>query len=187
MHILQALFCTLVGLLAPVYMLAFVWLIRWDATPSYADGKGPTQWDNSYIKRGDLPRWLRWAQTIDMRYPGGLYEPAIAAAYGAGPYWRQLWASYLWTGIRNRAHGLAAMLGKRSTDYIPDPFSADRDRTGWSNAGNVWTFTRPADGVTQTWRKLGPLYLVSGHQTYRLADGTFWAVPVVTLKRCGQA
>ena len=173
---LIGLLCTLVGLLAPLYMLLLVWLIRWDDQPTPADDP----WDVSVTVRGDLPRWLRWAQTMDQRFPGGLYEPAIMAALGNGGYWRRIWTSYLWTGHRNRAMGLAYLCGKPALDYIPDPWSTDRDRTGWTQTGNVWRFER--SDVWKQIRMLGRFHIHTGFQVYRLADGSFWAVNLFTIR-----
>lgn len=172
------LICTLIGLLAPLYMMLLVWLIRWDEQPTPADDP----WDVSVTVRGDLPRWLRWAQTMDQRYPGGLYEPAMMAALGNGGYWRRLWTSYLWTGHRNRAMGLAYLCGKPAIDYIPDPWSTDRDTTGWVQDGNVWRFDRPSDAVWKNIRVIGSFQIHTGHQVYRLADGSFHAVPLFTIR-----
>ena len=167
---------TLLGLiLAPVLMLAFVFLIKWDEAPSYLPGKGPNDaFDPSFVKRGHLPSWLAWFSTMDMPFPGGMYEPTIKSIVGGGAKWRLLLASYIWAGHRNRMQGLAYSLGHQTTDYIPDPFSTDRDRSNWIVGGNVWTFIRGAD--KQVWRKLGFFYLAYGHQVYKLQDGRFWAV-----------
>jgi hypothetical protein len=172
---------TLVGLLAPAYMLIFVWAIKWDAEPSYLPGRGPDDgFDPSFTRRGHLPPWLDWAGTPDMPFPGGVYEAAIKSALGKGGRLRELWASYLWTGHRNRAHGLAAMFGHVTTDFIPDPFSLDRDRTGWTQAGQAWRFARGEDW--QVWRKLGPVFLVYGYDAHKLIDGSFLAYRFFTFK-----
>lgn len=148
--------------------------IRWDSEPTQGSPGKPTP----PTIRGD-GHFLKWVyQTPDERYPGGTYEPTVAAwleKYG------KTICSYLWAGERNVANGLAAWLGHESTDYIPDPFSTDRDRTGWSNSGKVWTFTRGSD--VQTWRKIGSVYLVTGFQVIRLPDGRFWAMPTITFKK----
>jgi len=178
---LIGLLCTLVGLTAPVYMAVLVWFIRWDKGQTYASPEGPTVFDSSCTVRGDLPWIFGWAQTIDMRFPGGLYEPTMRNALGNGGYFRRLWASYIWAGHRNRAHGLTAYFGHETTDYIPDPFSTDRDRSAWVRGGNVWTFKRGADW--QRWRKIGSVFLITGFQVYKLLDGRFMALPVCTLKK----
>ena len=160
-------------------MLVLIWFIRWDPLPTPADDP----FDPSVTTRGDLPKWLRWAQTMDQRYPGGLYEPAIMAALGNGEHWRRLWTSYLWTGHRNRAMGLAYMLGKPALDYIPDPWSTDRDRTGWVLDKNTWTFTRESDQVWKKVRMYNKFHVHTGYQVYRLANGTFWAVNLFTIRK----
>lgn len=186
-QLLIGIFQTLFGLLAPIYMLFLVWFIKWDKTATYVNGttSNPPADDPSLIKRGDLPKFLRWAQTMDMRYPAGMYEPAMREAYGNGSYARALWTSYLWTGHRNRAQGLAYMLGKPADKYIPDPFDTNpnNDRTGWIQTGNTWHFTRESDGMVRTYKKVGPIYLVWGYEVYRLSDGTFWAVNQFTIKK----
>ena len=182
MNTLKAVFTTLVGFLAPVYMLLFIWLIRWDSVPTWATDKGASdEYDPSFVVRGDLPGWLSWAQTMDARFPGGVYEPQIKAIVGGGALWRRLLASYVWCGLRNRAQGLAFAFGHQTTDYIPDPFSTDRDRSNWIAGDGVWTFVRGAD--RQVWMKFWWGHLITGHQVYRLQDGRFWAVPVFTVKR----
>lgn len=179
----QGLKNTLVGLLAPFVMLFLVFRIKWDSEPTWATSQGAANpFDPSFVVRGDLPEKYRDWQTMDCRFPGGMYEAAIRGYVGGGAWWRRLWASWVWAGWRNRAHGYAYRHGHQTTDYIPDPFSTDRDRTGWTREGNVWTFTRGDDA--QSWRLLwGKTFLITGMQVYALRDGRFWAVPVFTLKR----
>lgn len=160
-------------------MLLLVWLIRWDDHPTPA----ADPYDPSVTVRGDLPRLFRWAQTMDQRYPGGLYEPAIMAALGNGGYWRRLWTSYLWTGHRNRAQGLVCWFGKPATDYIVDPWATDRDTTGWVRDGNTWHFERESDRVWKTIKMIGVIHISFGFQVYRLADASFWAVPLFTIRK----
>ena len=175
---------TLIGLLAPIYMLVLVWFIKWDKTPSYRTADGPTDWDPSFIIRGDLPQALQWAQTMDERFPGGMYEPTITKMYGNGSPLRALFTSYMWAGHRNRAHGLAFNWGKRAVGYIADPFdlSESNDRTGWVELDDGWHFSRTSDGVWRNYKSLGPFWVVTGYEVYRLRDGTFWAVNQFTLK-----
>ncbi len=183
-EVMRGIIQTLIGLLAPIYMLVFVWFIKWDSSPSYRNNT-QTDWDPSFIRRGDLPKFLQWAQTMDERFPGGMYEPTITSMYGSGSYLRALFTSYMWAGHRNRAHGLAFNWGKSAVGYIPDPFdlSESNDRTGWHQIENGWCFRRAEDGVWRKYSKLGPLWVVTGYEVYRLQDGTFWAVNQFTLKR----
>lgn len=167
-QIIIGLFQTLFGLLAPLYMIPLVFLIRWDKDVS---GSGSLD-DPSMIVRGDLPNAFKWAQTMDCRFPAGMYELAMVKALGNGSYWRRLWTAYLWCGLRNRAQGLAYKLGKATNDWIPDPY--DIRRTEWVKSGSVMRYSR--DDVWQTWRKIGPVWIVYGWQVYQLRDGSFWAV-----------
>lgn len=143
-----------------------VGLARWDQAPTAGS------WGTHPTIRGDVPRALRWLQTIDERLPGGLYEPTVerllqrAGRHGAALYW---------IGWRNRAHGLRRVLGAPSTQ-----------------AAYLQRFPEDDDGKTQgvredgTWywsRKLGPLRAVAGHRIYLLLDGSHLAVPTCTIKR----
>jgi len=166
---------TLIGFLAPIYMVPLVFLIRWD---SFKTASGSAD-DPSFIVRGDLPGWARWAQTMDCRFPGGMYEKAITESLGDGGYWRRLWTSYQWCGLRNRAQGLAYSWGKSADGWIPDPFS--ERFAEWRVSGQVMRYER--EGIWQAWRKVGPVWLVYGWQVYRLRDGTFWAVNHFSAKR----
>ena len=143
---------------APVVMLGAVFLIRWDANVTNGSyGQDPTI-------RGDLPTWLRWFQTPDERFPGGLYEPAISRMLQQRG---RLFTSYIWAGWRNQMMGLAAAVGKETTDYIPDsPY-------GFWQRGDIWRYTLV----------LGPILIIAGWQVYRRLDGSFLAVPVLTAKR----
>ena len=154
---LKGLLCALVGLLAPVYMLVLVFFIKKDAV---ATKSGSTD-DSSYIIRGDLPRWARWAQTMDCRFPGGMYEDSVRESYSKG----FLWCSYVWAGLRNRAQGLAYALGKPAVDFLPS---------------YIGFFKREFDSVWQRHVNLGFVTLTLGWEVYRLRDGSFWAVPIFT-------
>ena len=173
----------LIGLLAPLYMLVFVWFTKYDKEPSYVTPEGPIPSDTSFCIRGDLPGWLKWAQTMDSRC-NGYYEPSVLAYYGNGSYLRRQFATYMWLGHRNRAQGLAAMFGKKAVGYIPNPFDPNEDRTLWRQDGNVLEFYRETDGVYRKFRKIaGNPYWAWGYEVYRLRDGTFWAVNQVTIKK----
>jgi hypothetical protein len=155
---LIGLLLTLVSLVvAPFGMLVAVWFIRWDDTPTNGSyGQDPTI-------RGDLPHLLRWFQTPDERFPGGLYEPTVAAWLASGG---KSYCSYMWAGWRNQMMGMAAAFGKPATDYIPEG-------NGFWSRDDIWRYSLP----------LGPIRIVTGWQVYRRLDGTFLAVPVCTLKR----
>ena len=144
-------------IVAPIGMLVAVWFIKWDDTPTNGSyNQNPTI-------RGDLPYLLRWFQTPDERFPGGLYEPTVQGwldSYG------KYFCSYMWAGTRNQLMGLAAALGKPATDYIPEG-------NGFWERDDIWRYSLP----------IGPIRIVAGWQVYRRLDMTFLAVPVLTLKR----
>ena len=178
-------FQSAIGLLAPFYMLLLVWFIKWDSVATYVNGSTdtPDPSDDSLIVRGDLPEFLKWAQTMDMRFPGGMYEPTVKSMYGNGSYLRKMFVSYYWAGHRNRAQGLAMMLGKPAADWIPNQFDPrpGYDKTGWTQDGDNWYFKREADGIFRNFKKVGPIYLVYGYEVYRLSNGKFWAVNQFTI------
>lgn len=147
--------CALLGLLAPLYMLVLVFFIKKDPVAT----KSGSPDDDSYIIRGDLPSWASWAQTMDCRFPGGMYEESVRKSYKSG----FLWCSYVWAGLRNRAQGLAHSMGKPALDFIP-PYEG--------------FFKREPDEIWQ--RHLGKVTF--GWEVYRLNDGSFWAVPIFTAR-----
>ena len=66
--ILKGLVLLLAGvfvLLCPPLSLLAVACARWDQDPT------PDQWGTTPTRRGDLPRWAHWMQTMDERLPGG--------------------------------------------------------------------------------------------------------------------
>ncbi len=144
-------------IVSPIGMLFAVWFIKWDNTPTNGSyNQNPTI-------RGDLPYLLKWFQTPDERFPGGLYEPTVKNWLNTqGKYI----CSYKWAGLRNQLMGLAAALGCPTTDYIPE------SPLGFWERGNIWRYTKV----------LGPIKVVLGWQVYRRLDLTFLAVPVFTLK-----
>lgn len=150
---IKGFFCSFVGLFAPIYMLVLVFFIKKDSVAT----KSGSPDDDSYLIRGDLPSWASWAQTMDCRFPGGMYEPSVKEAYSKG----FLWCSYMWAGLNNRAQGLAHSMGKPALNFIP-PYEG--------------LFKRESDEVWQRhfWK------LTFGWEVYRLSDGTFWAVPLFT-------
>ena len=156
---LVGLLLALVSLIvAPIGMLVAVWFIKWDDTPTNGSyNQNPTI-------RGDLPYLLRWFQTPDERFPGGLYEPTVQGwldSYG------KYFCSYMWAGTRNQMMGLAAALGKPATDYIPET------PLGFWERDDIWRYALP----------FGPIKIVVGWQVYRKLDQSFLAVPVFTLKK----
>lgn len=170
---------SLVGFLAYLYMIPFVFLIKWDKEPTYAFRTGPTPFDPSLCIRGDLPDWLKWAQTGDSRI-SGYYEPQILAAYGNGSYWRRLWAAYLWLGVRNRAQGLAFKFGKPAVGYIPNPYDSREDLSLWDL--NKMYFYREEDKVWKQIRTFLGIRFEYGNQVYKTEDG-FVAVNLFTLRK----
>lgn len=173
---LFGLLVTLFGFLAPLYMLVLVWFIRWDKAATYANSRGPDEFDSSLIIRGDLPGIFKWAQTGDCRFPMGAYEPAEFAIYQK---YGKMIASYHWCGWRNRAQGLSFMLGKPAIGHIPDPNDKTVDQTGWN--GNH--FERSEDGVWKHLINCGFFRLEVGNQVYRKTDGSFVAVPLFTARK----
>lgn len=145
-----------------IWMTLFVWFIKKDKEPSL--GSYPTDLRIKYncIIRGDLPKLLRWGQPVDDRFPGPMYEPLIEKIYLKYGFTAASW----WNGaIRNQMFGLAAAIGKPTTDYAPEVNNWKRD--------DVWAIRIPT-----------PFYnIVAGWQIYKKLDDTFLAVPVCTLKR----
>ena len=161
-YIITPLIGLLLGLgsfiLAPIGMLFAVWFIKWDTVETTGS------YNTFPTIRGDLPRWLRWFQTPDERFPGGLYEPTV---FDILTRRGKIYTSWYWAGIRNQLMGLAAALGKPTTDYIPEqPY-------GFWERDDIWRYALP----------IGPVRIVVGWQVYRKLDMTFLAVPVFTLKR----
>lgn len=124
----------LVGIfIAPPVMFFARYLIKWDKEPSNGSyGQNPTI-------RGDLPKCLRWFQTPDERFPGGLYEPTVQKWLDTKG---RTYCSYKWAGWRNQLMGLAAALGKSTTDYIPETplgFWARKDKL---TGDIVWRYSK---------------------------------------------
>ena len=155
---LIGLFLALVSaVVAPIGMLVAVWFIRWDKEPT------PGSWGLNPTIRGDLPKLLRWFQTPDERFPGGLYEPTVQKWLDArGKYY----CSYMWAGLRNQMMGLAAAFGQPTSDYFPE------EPLGMYRCGTLWRYAR----------KFGSVKFVCGWQVTKLSNGSFLAVPVCTLK-----
>jgi hypothetical protein len=147
---------------APVVMLFAVWLIEWDVVESPGNYAEDVTFTNNSTIRGDLPKWLRWFQTPDERFPGGLYEPAV---YDMLLRRGKTITSWYWAGWRNQLIGMAAYFGKPTTDYIPDG-------NGFWQRGDVWRLSIP----------IGFGRVLMGWKAYRNPDKTFLAVPMFTLK-----
>lgn len=159
---LKGLFIALFGIfIAPLAMLPLCLCIKWDSTPT-PGGDGA---EYGRTIRGDLRILGSVFATPDERFPGGLNEPTVVKwleKYG------KTWTSYLWAGTRNRAMGLAMLLGQETTDYIPEG-------DGYWQRGDIWRF-----GVT-----IGFARFVVGWQVYGNVgpDKKYWAVPLFTIKR----
>jgi hypothetical protein len=191
---LSAIFCTFVGFFAPIYMLFFAFLIKWDKEKTYADNSTGADdvYDPSFIIRGDLPEVLRWAQTIDCRFPGGVYEKRVKKQLGNNPgFWRRYWTSYMWAGHSNRAHGLASKFSIDAVADTTDPFDPVVDHSNWEVHEKVlknwvyeksWEFTNKNDGVWQTRRPFFGGQLIYGYSIYQV-HGKLVALPVFTWKR----
>ena len=139
-------------------------LIKWDKEPSYGEYADDLTLTHNFIIRGDLPKMFRWWQSPDSRWPGPMYEPAMIEWYTK--YGRTI-ASWYNGACRNQMFGLAAALGKETTDYIPE------QPNGFWGRGDIWRYSLP----------LGPIRIVAGWQVYRRLDNSFLAVPVCTIKR----
>jgi hypothetical protein len=166
---LIGLLLTLVSfIVAPIGMLLAVWFIKWDSEPTevvtrWSTGPGDPN-DTMMMTLGDLPAWFKWFQTPDFRFPCEPDEPAMVAMLAK---YGRTFTSYWWAGIRNQMMGMAAAFGKPTIGYVPEnsPIFWQRD--------DIWVLTLP----------LGICRFVTGWQVYALADKSFLAVPVFTLKR----
>lgn len=141
-------------------------LASWDKLPTAGS------WGTHPTIRGDVPRALRWLQTMDERLPGGLYEPTVERLLErVGRYWTSLY----WLGWRNRAHGFRRLVSKASTEaaYLQ---RFPEDESGKTKGVRV-------DGSWYWSRRLGPLRAVAGYRVYLLLDGSYLAVPTCTIKR----
>jgi len=159
----KGLFISLFGLfVAPIAMLPLCLFIKWDSVPTTGGDGG----EYSRTIRGDIPGILgKLFATPDERFPGGLNEPTVVkwlATYG------KTWTSYLWAGTRNRAMGLAKILGHETTGYIPEG-------DGYWERNEIWRYGK----------SLGFVRLVIGWQVYGNVgpEKKFWAVPLFTIKR----
>jgi hypothetical protein len=157
---LKGLIILLFGLLtAPVVMLFAVWLIKWDKEPT----------NGSYnihpTIRGDLPYFLRWYQTPDERFPGGLYEHDVKAwldKYG------KYVCFYLWAGTRNMGFGLAGYWGKPATAWTPE------QQGFWERKeDDLWYYCKRF--------KFKNIQFKTGWDVWGMADGTFKAFPCFTI------
>ena len=157
--------------------LGFVihWLsIKWDAAPSQGSPGNPYQ-----TIRGDARLFKDIYQTIDERYPGGIYEPTVEGWLHKYGKWG---CSYLWAGDRNVAMGLASRLGYKTTGFMPNPLDPNSDKSNWIIDGRNLRFIRGKD--YQHWFRLfGNWYWVNGVEIYTKEDGTFWASPIISIKR----
>jgi len=151
---------TLLNLLCPVLVLFALPFIKWDTSKSR-----PRNEDGIDVVQGDLPRWLSWFSTPDIRLPGDTCEEAVKSMYMRRGQWVTSW---YWLGVRNCLMGLAVWAGKPTSGYIPEL------PNGFWRRGDIWRYALP----------LGPLKLVVGYQVYRVLDGSFQAAPVFTIKRC---
>ncbi len=162
-------FVIIVSLFSPLLMLIALPFIRWDKEESTvskfeADGKGGGEMIPYPAIRGDLPKIFKWLETPDERLPGGLYEATVKDIHDK--YGKYI-CSWYWLGLRNQVMGLAAALGQKTTDYIPE------EPLGYWERGDIWRYAIA----------FGPVKFVTGFQVYKVLDGTFTAVPVFTLKR----
>ena len=160
--------CALFGLTCYITVFPALFFVKWDDKPSHGSygEDDPRVGAIDFVIRGDFPAWLSWLQTPDERLPGGLYEPTVLGVYTRRGRFA---CSYYWAGVRNQGMGFAAWLGKKADDYVPPQ---TQDGLWTRDSDNVWTYTK----------HLGKLMFVMGWQVYRLADKSFLAVPLFTLK-----
>ena len=158
--VLQALLILVVSLFAPLFVLLALPFAKWD------DAETPGSYGLWPTVRGDLPGWARWLETPDERLPGGLYEPTLRdmlATHG------KFITSLYWLGLRNRAHGFAALFAKPATVVQ-------------FNLPQSLGFTDLGDGLWLYVKRFGPLVFMCGYRVYALPDHTFTAVPCCTAK-----
>ena len=149
--------------LAPIAMTLAVWFIKWDNEPSLGSYPTDLEIKHNFIIRGDSPKWCSWLQPPDERWPGPMYEPAFEELYLKRG---KVFAAWQNGALRNQLMGLAAAMGKPTTDYIPET-------NGFWQRDDIWRLSVP----------IGPIRIVTGWQVYKKQDETFLAVPVCTLKR----
>lgn len=155
----------LLNLITPILCLFVLPFIKWDEHPSLHPAR--TAGLPVTAIWGDLPKYLRWFQTPDQRFPGDLNIPEIRAMQESkGKYY----TSYIWMAFRNPLMGLASWLGKQTSDYAPEGVIGMWKRT--DEFGTIWKYTL----------KLGRLHIITGYNVYALLDGTFRAAPVFTAK-----
>lgn len=177
MSIIKAILPTLVGITAPIYMILLLPFIEKESEPSTMDGEN----DNSNIVRGHLPGWANFAETPDMPFPGGMYEPQSRGIYEKFGFYA---ASYEWAGLRNRAQGMAYNFGEDADAYIPDPFSFVEGQPKWEQNGRTYIFKRESDGMHQKWFRLwGSRYLVTGFDVHRMRGSKFRGYHYISLKK----
>ena len=155
----------LLNIIAPLLALLALPFIKWDASPTTQPQRtGPPV----TTIMGDLPRWLRWLQTPDQRFPGDLAIPEVGSLFERRGKWVTAW---VWMGLRNPLMGLAAWLGKPTSDYAPEGVIGLWKRT--DKFGYAWKYTL----------SIGPVHIIMGYNVYALLDGSYRTAPVFALKR----
>jgi hypothetical protein len=140
-------------LLAPIYMLVLVWFIKWEDTPRSGQGA-----DDLYLTiRGYLPKPLRFAQTIDCPYPGGMYEITVKERLEAHG---KLWCSYVWSGWRNPM-GISGFFQK--------PAENPNSLIG-VQSGNTLEFSRYSDGYWKVQKNFKNFMIQYGWEIYKVSD-----------------
>ncbi|MDE2000772.1 MAG: hypothetical protein KGI52_17805, partial [Burkholderiales bacterium] len=148
--------CTLVGFAGLPLMPIVALLIRWDKEPTPGSyGEWPTI-------RGSLPRWLRWFETPDERWPGGLYEPAVRDVLTQ--YGRYVCCLYWYT--RNSMHGLLPVFAMVRMETKPTAHDA------------------PSTDNYYQWQAFGLRGGYGWRWKPQNVEGTSWAmVPYFTVRR----
>ena len=156
---ISGLLITLLNIPCPLLVPFILPFIKWDS-----ERTAPRNEDGIAVIQGDLPKWLSWFATPDIRLPGDTCEEAVQSMYIRRGKWVTSW---YWLGVRNCLMGLACWAGKPTFDYIPEL------PNGFWERGDIWRYSHV----------LGPVKLVIGYQVYKLLDGRFIAAPVFTLKK----
>jgi len=161
---IQGLFVLLLNLLAPLIVFMGLPFIRWDNFESV--GPQRTNPPTPTIM-GDFPDWLSWLRTPDQRLPCDTGIPECKAMLDDKG---KVFTAWVWAGIRNPLMGLAVWLGEPTSDYAPEGVEGLWKRT--DQFGTIWKYTKT----------IGKVRLITGHNVYKLIDGTYHSAPVFTAK-----
>jgi len=162
---IQGILVLVLNLIAPLIVLICLPFIRWDGHQSV----GPQRTNPpTPTEMGDWPEWLAWLRTPDQRLP---CDTGIAECKQMLDEHGKWFTAFVWAGIRNPLMGLACWFGSRTSDYIPEGVPGLWSRQ--DSFGYVWKYSL----------SLGPVWIITGHNVYRLIDGSFRSAPVFTVKK----